>query len=198
MKTFNFLLNINSRHEPEELTDLLFEAGCDDATLFQRDGYLFMEFDRAALSLAAAIQSALDDIAKVNLTAKAVEPSDLVNLSEMAERVGKSREYLRSLLAGERKNSAPPTPIAGSNAKNRLWRWSEVSVWLEANTKLIDREQVITAWQIREVNEALCLNEPAPSYFTSSSLGHIAPKPIAEDENGIRTRQKKPPGTKTI
>jgi hypothetical protein len=164
MTQYNFLLNLNSRQAVEVLADQLFEVGCDDATLHQRDGYLYMEFDRESTSLAAAIRSALDDLAKVNITAKAIEPSDLVNLADMAERTGKSREYLRSLLAGERKHSAPPAPIAGSNAKNRLWRWSEVSAWLEANTKLIAREQVIAAWQIRAFNEALCAMEPAPDY----------------------------------
>jgi hypothetical protein len=197
MQSFNFLLNLNSRQDPEELVDQLFEAGCDDATLHQRDGYLFMEFDREAISLAAAIQSALDDIAKVHLTAKAVEPSDVVNLSEMAERTGKSREYLRSLLAGERKNSPPPAPIAGSNSKNRLWRWSEVSAWLEANTQLIDRDQVITAWQIREANEVLSLNEPAPAYVMPSSLGHFHQQPISETQITARKRPQKPSRLKT-
>lgn len=170
LRNHNFLLNLNSRLEQEELTDLLFEAGCDDAILFQRDGFYYLEFDRVAPNLAEAIETALQDIRKIGLSAKTVEPSDWVNLTEMAERIGKSREYLRSLLAGERNTTPPPAPISGSNAKNRLWRWSEASAWLAENTQLVERETVIEAWQIREVNEALSLNEPAPAYFKSSAL----------------------------
>lgn len=46
----------------EELTNRLYEAGCDDASLGCCEGIVTLEFDRDAGSLAEAIGSAVRDI----------------------------------------------------------------------------------------------------------------------------------------
>jgi hypothetical protein len=46
----------------EELTNRLFEAGCDDTLLRCCDGVVYLDFDRDAHSLADAIGSAVRDI----------------------------------------------------------------------------------------------------------------------------------------
>lgn len=43
----------------DQVTDALFEAGCDDALVGSRDGHLFLDFDREADSKEMAVQSAV-------------------------------------------------------------------------------------------------------------------------------------------
>lgn len=44
----------------------LFAAGCDDATATRISGVQYVEFDREAVSLEAAIQSAVSDLQRLN------------------------------------------------------------------------------------------------------------------------------------
>lgn len=49
MNTYNFTLILSeSSQQIDNLEDLLFEAGCDDATLSLSNGITYLEFDRAA------------------------------------------------------------------------------------------------------------------------------------------------------
>ena len=45
-----------------EIEDALFEAGCDDALLWTRDGVAYLDFDREAASYQEAVQSAIADV----------------------------------------------------------------------------------------------------------------------------------------
>ena len=59
-----------------DLVDALYEAGCSDATISSSNGSLILSFDREALTLEQAIDSAKADIAKV----KAVKFRDIALL----------------------------------------------------------------------------------------------------------------------
>jgi len=75
----NFVLVLSGVPEPDgELENALFEAGCDDATLAFRNGVGYLELDRRALSLDAAILSAIRDVERADsrLAVVAVEPGD--------------------------------------------------------------------------------------------------------------------------
>lgn len=83
--------------------DALFEVGCDDATVGDVDGVGYADFIREAESFDDAIRSAISQVESVpGLTVTRVEPDDLVTLSEIAQRLGRSRESVRLLAAGER------------------------------------------------------------------------------------------------
>ena len=47
--------------------DALFRAGCDDATVSMQHGRLYIEFSRSAVSLEAAIISAIHDATSVGI-----------------------------------------------------------------------------------------------------------------------------------
>jgi predicted DNA-binding transcriptional regulator AlpA len=134
MSEYSFTLVIDGVLEDETL-DELFEAGADDATFGSVDGAHYADFDREAPTLSAAISSAIADIESVpGLRVRRVEPDDLVTQSEIAERLGRSREGVRLLIAGERGSGDFPTPVSHLRSRNRLWRWSEVTAWAgEAN-----------------------------------------------------------------
>jgi len=74
-----FVLALSGVVEPGgELEDALFEVGCDDAILAFRNRGAYLEFDRQAPTLDAAIHSAIRDVkcADLHLTIVAVETDD--------------------------------------------------------------------------------------------------------------------------
>lgn len=63
LSTFQFTVILQCLSDiSEELTDRLFEAGCDDTLLRCCDGVVYLDFDRDANSLADAVGSAVRDI----------------------------------------------------------------------------------------------------------------------------------------
>lgn len=68
MDTFRFTLEIRGdRLEIENLADPLYESGCSDALIGQKDDLVYLDFERNALSQNEAIASAIADIARANL-----------------------------------------------------------------------------------------------------------------------------------
>jgi hypothetical protein len=108
----------------------LFEAGCDDATFGSVDGVHHADFDRDAPTLLDAIASAIRDVESIpGLRVLHIEPDDLVTASEIAARLGRTRESIRLLIAGERGRGDFPPPVSHLRSKHRLWRWADVALW---------------------------------------------------------------------
>lgn len=150
MPEYSFILIIDG--DVEARIDELFEAGCDDATFGSVDGVHYADFDREAATLGEAISSAIAAVEWVGgLRVRRVEPDDLVTASEIAERMGRSRESVRLLIAGERGAGDFPAPVSHLRSRNRLWRWSDVVAWAgEADASEVSRAHLIAA-----VNAAL-------------------------------------------
>lgn len=158
MSEYSFTLVIDGVLDDETL-DELFEAGCDDATFGAVDGAHYADFDREAPSLGEALSSAIADVESVpGLRVRRVEPDDLVTMSEIAERLDRSRESVRLLIAGERGSGDFPAPVSHLRRRNRLWRWSDVAAWAgEA-----DGDDLAKARLIAAVNAALELRTATP------------------------------------
>lgn len=132
MPSYSFTLVVEGADlQNDEAQDALFEAGCDDATFGAVDGVQFAEFDREADSYAQALTSAIATIQRTIKDARVVhvEPDELVTMSEIAERIGRSRESIRLLIAGERGPGGFPSPVSHAQTRNRLWRWPDVLRW---------------------------------------------------------------------
>lgn len=139
--------------------DDLFEAGCDDATFGAVDGVQYADFDRTAPTLVQAVASALSAIESVpGLRVVRVEPEELVTAAEIAERLGRTRESVRLLIAGERGPGCFPAPVSHLRTRNRLWRWSDVAAW--AGT--LSATTLMEARLLAAVNAALELRTVAP------------------------------------
>lgn len=138
MDTFSFTLRLDVPSNvdllSEEIQDALFEGGCDDATFGVEAGHPYGSFDREAKSFPQAIMSAVRDVetAIPGIGVRGIAPDDLVSASAIAERVGKSREYVRLLANGERGPGGFPEPVGYLDKKTRVWRWSDVSGWWRA------------------------------------------------------------------
>jgi predicted DNA-binding transcriptional regulator AlpA len=153
---YEFTLILNDSLD-DATVDELFEAGCDDATLGEVEGLAYADFIRQAPSLGDAIRSAIDQVESVpGVTVARVEPDDLVTLSEIAQRLGRSRESVRLLAAGKRGSGDFPRPMSHFRARTRLWRWSEVAAWAQRHDQPID---IHSASAIAAINSALNLRK---------------------------------------
>jgi hypothetical protein len=136
MSEHNFTLILDGDLR-EDSFDALFHAGCDDAMFGTRSGLTTAEFDRKAASFASAVLSAIRDVESADLGLRVirVEPDDLVSLSAIAQRTGRTRQSIGALQRGVRGPGDFPAPLAHIDGKNRLWQWSAVERWLAERLK---------------------------------------------------------------
>lgn len=129
--------------DPVQWLDALFEAGCDDATAGTgRRGSIALDFSREAPSAVDAVRSAVTDVQKAIPGAILIEVSpDLVNLADLADVLGCSRQNLRKYAAGEIKSVLVPFPEPVYTGSPSLWRLAEVLPWLDRNTDLHPQRQ---------------------------------------------------------
>ena len=158
--TFTLVLD-RPRRLDDQLGDALFEAGCDDAAVGEHRGTVYLEFDREAPSFLHAVLSAIGDVHSVpGAVVSHVEPDEHVTATEIADRIGRSRENVRQLAEGMRGPGGFPAPVSGaSGRRTRFWRWSEVADWLERHgfaSGAAEQGRVIAA-----VNGALTLSRNA-------------------------------------
>ena len=112
--------------------DLLFDAGCNDATVGCADGVQFVDFDREADTLGAAILSAIDDLEKVQgVHVVRIADAGLVSLADIAARLDRTRDSVRLLVSGARGPSRFPKPVTDPRSRYRLWRCAEVAHWFK-------------------------------------------------------------------
>jgi hypothetical protein len=112
---------------PDEVVERLYSK-CPDATVSQRDGAVYVSFDRASQSLASAVVRAIRDVQKLGLGVDRIIADELVSASDVAARINRSRESVRLLIEGERGpgDFPPPAEVVG---KQRFWRWRDVDRW---------------------------------------------------------------------
>lgn len=162
METFAFTLVLLEGLDDAKV-DALFGAGCGDASFGCVDGVCFGDFDREAETLEDAIASAMAAVESVpGLTVVRVEPDDLVTMSEIAQRLGRTRESVRLLIAGERGPGMFPPPVSHLRTHNRLWRWNEVAGWARDAGIAGSGVSVEAASLIAAVNAALQMRTVAP------------------------------------
>lgn len=150
----------------ESFLDRLFEAGCDDATVFYKDGYLCLDFAREAASAEDAVISAVKAIERAGIGASVenIGPDDLASLAEIANRVGVTRASLQKYARGDSKVGADfPLPVANiSKARRELYSAAEVMVWLQSKRRVELPEPVIDlVTVIDKANQALLVRQAA-------------------------------------
>jgi len=126
----------------QRVEDALFNAGCDDATLSIQYGLLYLEFSRSAKSLEEAIISAINDVRNADIGAEVlrVDECNLVTMSEIARRIGRSRQLVHQYMIGKRGPGGFPPPECHLTDHAPLWAWCAVSYWLVQNNLLRPEE----------------------------------------------------------
>ncbi len=73
MNRYYFRANLRSvSQESDKMSEAIFSAGCDDATLGSCDGVAFAPFARQAASLEQAVRSALSQLQSAGYPAKEI------------------------------------------------------------------------------------------------------------------------------
>jgi hypothetical protein len=170
---FTLVLEGVDVHDPANL-DTWFEAGCDDATFGDVDGVGYADFSREASSRRAAILGAIRDVESSvgRPVVVRVEPDEFVSASDIAARLGRTRESVRLLIAGERGPGAFPAPVSHLRSRGRIWRWADVARW--TNERLGDAVQdADAATLIAALNDALDLRRLSPELASRGELREI-------------------------
>lgn len=164
MKVHEFTIIASGLHpEKDDVANIFFEAGCDDAALSFQKGVLIIEFDREAASFSSAVISAFSDVLKTGAKVERFEPDHLVSLADIAKRTGLSRAALTNYHQGERAENFP-TPVARVTSESPLWDWCEVATWMHGRDK-IGRDEVIQARIVREANLVIETHGLEPDKF---------------------------------
>jgi hypothetical protein len=131
--TFQVVFGLPGADSLEPHLDALQAAGCDDAAFIgpARDGTFLAEFDREGSSFSAAVVSALEALrsALPDVRLLRVQPEDIVSLSAIAARTGRSDESVRLLVQGRRGPGGFPPAAGQINEKTQVWRWADVARW---------------------------------------------------------------------
>ncbi len=117
--------------EDDAYCDAYHSAGLDDSVLEDRDGLALATFFRTAGSPASAVTSAIADIEHGAPGASVLRIDEqLMNLNDLADRLGRTTESVRLLATGARGPGGfpPPAGIVGKGV--RAWRWADVRPWL--------------------------------------------------------------------
>ena len=160
----------------QTVEDALFNAGCD-ATLSMQYGLLYVEFSRAAKSLEEAIISAIKEVRSAGIGAEVlrVDECNLVTMSEIARRIGRSRQLVHQYMIGKRGPGGFPPPECHLTDHAPLWAWCAVSYWLVQNNLLRPEE----GWNA-EVVEAI------NNYLEGERQRQRHPKLLEEIKQGLR------------
>jgi hypothetical protein len=156
MNTYTFPIACVSAEDgrtPDEITDALFEAGCDDALLLERAGMFVLEFDRDADSFDQAAVSAIHDVFSAGMKPTYLGPDPMVSMSDIAERAGITRQAVSLYVSGRRGSGFPP-PIAKIDSPSPLWEWLAVAEWLHAKGT-VDEHAVEAARSVHRIREQM-------------------------------------------
>lgn len=166
MKVHEFTIVASGLHpDADDVANIFYEAGCDDASVSFQKGVLILEFDREAASFSAAVISAFDDVLKAGATVERFEPDHLVSLADIAKRTGLSRSAITNYHKGDRGREFP-TPVARVTSDSPLWDWCEVATWLHGRNQ-IGREEVVQARIVREANLVIETHGLQPDHFVA-------------------------------
>ncbi|GAB4084097.1 hypothetical protein GCM10028784_07270 [Myceligenerans cantabricum] len=104
------------------------------------DGDVSVEFEVEAESGEEAVQRALDHFRRAVPGARVVRiDEDLVNATDISERLSFTREAVRLWATGARGDGFP-RPRAITPGGNRLWTWASVYAWAESTGKELPDE----------------------------------------------------------
>ena len=128
---FSFTLALGASRLSDAQISALYEA-VPDSTVSERDERAYVALDREAPDFAGAVVSAIEDVERAlpGVSVLAVEPEDLVNQADIAQRRGRSRESVSQLVKGERGPGNFPRPRHMVNGRG-LWRWRDVEAWFD-------------------------------------------------------------------
>jgi hypothetical protein len=113
--------------DPDAFVEQLLAEGCDDALIgVGQHGRIALNFTRDAATAVEAVLSALSDVQRAIPDSKLVEASpDLVGITDIANLLGFSRQYMRTLVV----KSGSEFPLPVHEGKPAIWHLATVLTW---------------------------------------------------------------------
>ena len=153
MKEYQFTLKFklsNSKQNPADYEDTLFDAGCDDALIGTGiDGRIALDFSREAENAEDAVLSALAAVYQAIPDAKFIEATpDLVGLSDIATLLKISRQAMRKVMLVN--SDIFPLPV--HEGKQILWHMSKIVAFLKSTARYELPSEIA---EVAEVNRTL-------------------------------------------
>ena len=129
-----------------ELDDMLFAEvnGIPLATIFVEDG---ADIVNTVLRAVRRISYHVPEAAPIR-----VNP-DLVSMSDVADRVGVSREAVRKWI--NREANAFPSPFGCVGARQLVWQWADVNSWLKTVKSIVVDEDLPPSSVVDQINAHL-------------------------------------------
>lgn len=158
----------------EDGANRLYEAGVDDGFPETGPKGHSIGFDREASSFHEAVLSAIKEVEGAGFQVLRVEPDDLVSAADIAERTGRSRQSISSLINGTRGPGGWPRPVTG-NVRSPLWRWSEVAAWFQEfdGTQEVNPEEAAITTAVNELLRAREALQPLKKRDRNSLLRQL-------------------------
>jgi hypothetical protein len=114
--------------------EAFYRHGCDDAMAEKRGDQTIVAFDRTSHCAESALWSAVADVEAAVPGARVLRvDDDLVNATDIAERVDRTPESVRQLASGARGPGGFPAPVGVVGNGIKVWRWADVQQWLSAS-----------------------------------------------------------------
>lgn len=143
MDAHNFMLILDKPID-EATSDMIFDAGLDDAAITAFDGHPALDVDREAPTLLDAIASAVTQVESIaGIHVLRVEGEELVSQADIADRTGRTRQAVNHWIKRDADSSGFPEPAYGISTRSPLWRWTDVQAWLEPDGQADDRARII-------------------------------------------------------
>jgi hypothetical protein len=144
---YEFELILNRELIDEEIDEFWEVTGGDGGLSFGGADGNRAGFGREGRTLVDTVIDAIEQVETISdVRVTGVDLDPLVNIQEIAERTGRTRESIRLLINGDRGPGDFPAPALGSAPGRRLWRWSEVGIWLgEGVDELVEAQMVAQA-----------------------------------------------------
>ena len=115
---------------------------------------------------------------------------DLVSVTDIADRVGVTREAVRHWSSGKRRAGRFPTPL-GSPSGSKVWEWSAVHAWLRHNLGVWDELDMPTHAEYGEIDHLIGLRFPAHGVPAVQAPATVEWKSIEMPEREIRVEAKR-------
>ncbi|WP_020522852.1 hypothetical protein [Catelliglobosispora koreensis] len=80
---------------------------------------------------------------------------DLVNISDIAHRIGFTREAVRNWVDGKRGPGGFPIHCGTPGGDQKVWRWGAVAGWLEEHYGLVEDDKALPGDEIARINSAI-------------------------------------------
>ena len=92
---------------------------------------------------------------------RVTKDDDWLTASEIAKRVGRTRQSIGLLVRGDRGSGGFPAPVARHGSPNPLWSWADVEAWFEVYdpATIQRREFTLSPDFLAELNDRLDLQE---------------------------------------